>query len=328
MSAKVQPGPFAVRLCNYVGDVLLSLPALQLLHDHGLHLRLIGKAWVPTLLSAYDWPCSALPRGFGERVRALKALRQACTEADAGFARRPVNALVTPNSLSSAAELRLAGFHPSGVANEGRALFLNQRQAPSAATHKLEWFWALACQLLGVKAEPPRSIGLRLRPQAVDAAATLIRHHDLEHGFIAIAPFAGGDVEGQNKKWPRFAELGAQLDRLALPLVVCPGTGEEAMAREQYPLALSLNGVPLDTYAALLARCHLMIANDTGPAHLAAAVGAPLLSVLGPTRPEVWAPWGPSVTVLRRWPEWPSADEVLHAARIVLSSTQRVQTMS
>ena len=71
-----------------------------------------------------------------------------------------------------------------------------------------------------------------------------------------------------------------------------------------------------------------MIANDTGPAHLAAAVGAPLLSVLGPTRPEVWAPWGPSVTVLRRWPEWPSADEVLHAARIVLSSTQRVQTMS
>ena len=35
---------------------------------------------------------------------------------------------------------------------------------------------------------------------------------------------------------------------------------------------------------------------------MAAAVGAPLLSVLGPTKPEQWAPWGPGVTVLRRWP--------------------------
>ena len=61
--------------------------------------------------------------------------------------------------------------------------------------------------------------------------------------------------------------------------------------------------------------CALPISNDTGPAHLAAAVDTPVLSVLGPTKPEQWAPWGPTVEVVRRWPEWPSVDEVLARVR-------------
>ena len=55
----------------------------------------------------------------------------------------------------------------------------------------------------------------------------------------------------------------------------------------------------------------VVVSNDTGPAHMAAAVGAKVLSVLGPTRPEHWAPWGPGVQVMRCWPDWPRADEVL-----------------
>jgi heptosyltransferase-2 len=54
-----------------------------------------------------------------------------------------------------------------------------------------------------------------------------------------------------------------------------------------------------------------MVTNDTGPAHLAAAVGAPVLAVLGPTDPAQWAPWGPTVEVVRRDPGWPSVDDVM-----------------
>jgi heptosyltransferase-2 len=84
-------------------------------------------------------------------------------------------------------------------------------------------------------------------------------------------------------------------------------------AKQLYPDAMRLDGVPLGVYNALLQGAGVVVANDTGPAHMAAGVGARLLSVLGPTDPARWAPWGSSVTLMRRWPEWPSADEVLSA---------------
>lgn len=318
MSTLLVPGPFAVRLCNYVGDTLLGLPALRLLHDHGMRLQLYGKGWAPTLLSAYPWPITVRAGKLADRVRQLKQLRERCIADDAAFARRKINALVMPNSLSSAAELRLARFRISGAANEGRSILLSHLQPRIEAPHKLEWFWALACRLLDLQAPPPRSIDLALTEAARAGAEALIARHGLASGFLAIAPFAGGDVDGLDKRWPRFRELGALLDRLGLPVVICPGPGEESIAIEGYPKALCLTGVPLDVYAALLARARLLVANDTGPAHLAAAVGTPLISVLGPTPPEVWAPWGPTVQVVRRWPEWPSVDEVLEriAARL------------
>jgi heptosyltransferase II len=55
----------------------------------------------------------------------------------------------------------------------------------------------------------------------------------------------------------------------------------------------------------------LMVSNDTGPGHMAAAVGTPLVSVLGPTAPEQWRPWGERVDTVRCWPAWPQAEDVL-----------------
>ena len=55
-----------------------------------------------------------------------------------------------------------------------------------------------------------------------------------------------------------------------------------------------------------------------GPGHLAAAVGTPLLSVLGPTDPAQWGPWGPSASVVQRRPGWPGVREVLLAGERLL----------
>jgi heptosyltransferase-2 len=73
-------------------------------------------------------------------------------------------------------------------------------------------------------------------------------------------------------------------------------------------------------YAALLQRAALVVSNDTGPAHIAAAVGTPVLSVLGPTKPEQWAPWGREVHIEQRYPQWPAVDAVLQHARRLLES--------
>jgi heptosyltransferase-2 len=87
-----------------------------------------------------------------------------------------------------------------------------------------------------------------------------------------------------------------------------------------------LDKVPLDEYAALLERCRLMVSNDTGPGHLAAAVGAPLVSVLGPTEPGHWGAWGETVHLVRSADGWPAIDTVLAAAQTVMAPSHEPAT--
>jgi heptosyltransferase-2 len=66
-----------------------------------------------------------------------------------------------------------------------------------------------------------------------------------------------------------------------------------------------------------------MISNDTGPGHMAAAVGTALLSVLGPTDPARWRAWGPSVHLLGGSGRWPSRAEVLASVTDLLGAARR-----
>jgi heptosyltransferase-2 len=76
--------------------------------------------------------------------------------------------------------------------------------------------------------------------------------------------------------------------------------------------------VDLGTCAALMQQAAVMVSNDTGPGHLAAAVGAPLVSVFGPTEPGHWGAWGPTVNVVRHWPRWPTVEEVWAAVNAAI----------
>jgi heptosyltransferase I len=103
-----------------------------------------------------------------------------------------------------------------------------------------------------------------------------------------------------NKRWPppRLAELAVALrGRHDLPSVVLWGPGEETLARE---VVLRASGAavltPQTTIADVLALARgaaVMVSGDTGPTHLAAAVGTPLVGIYGPTRPERNGPWRP-----------------------------------
>ena len=63
-----------------------------------------------------------------------------------------------------------------------------------------------------------------------------------------------------------------------------------------------------------------MVANDTGPGHSAAAVGAPLRSVLGPTDAARYRPWGSHVSVMQQDP-WPTLEQVSAGVRRLLDET-------
>ncbi|HZF78696.1 MAG TPA: glycosyltransferase family 9 protein, partial [Rubrivivax sp.] len=151
-------------------------------------------------------------------------------------------------------------------------------------------------------------------------ADALLQAHRIRPGLIVICPFAGGTWSKQDKTWPAFAPFAAAvLHRFGRDVVICPGPGEEAIAREHFATAMTLPNVGLGAYAALLKRAALMIANDTGPGHIAAAVGTPLISVLGPSDPAQWRAWGANVRLLQGPEGWPPAEAVEHAVAQALT---------
>ncbi len=306
------PCPLVVRLRNWVGDVILGVPALHLLRQHGYALQLVGKGWAPALLAGEGWPVHVRPGPLRERVAQLRALKRDALALDPSFARRD-NAMVLPTSFSGALEMRLAGLRAVGYAQEARGLLLARAEPITYGGHALASYWELACRFLRIAVTPPpERIGLATRAEDQAVADALLTANGIAPSkFIVVCPFAGGQFEKQEKTWPAFADCTRALLARGHTLVACPGPGEESIVSQQHAGVRLLAGVKLGVYGGLLRRAALVISNDTGPAHLAAAVDAPVLSVLGPTKPEQWAPWGPQVRVARRWPEWPGVDEVL-----------------
>lgn len=302
--------PLIVRLRNWVGDVTLGVPLLQRLADEGFDLQLVGKGWARELLAGHGWPVHVLPRTWQERVVLLRRLKRV-TQPTPPTPGRPLDALCLPYSFSSALEFRLAGLRALGYAYEGRSLLLARALPRPQGVHELQVYWALGDALLGRVAPPPERIALRVSAEHRAQAQALRAAHGIEAGCIVICPFAGGTWSKQDKTWPGFATFAAQvLPGFGRSVVVCPGPGEETIAHQHYASARLLSGVGLGAYAALLQEAGVMVSNDTGPGHIAAAVGTPLVSVLGPSDPALWRAWGPSVQVLQGDRGWPGADQV------------------
>jgi hypothetical protein len=131
----------------------------------------------------------------------------------------------------------------------------------------------------------------------------------VEHGWnkrdapIAIHPGAGSVT----KRWPleRFIGLARHLaGPKQKTLLVMDGPAEPGLARQMVQ-ALSMPGVilmeeaPLGLLAALIEKCCLFVGNDSGLAHLAAALDVPCIVLFGPTLPDHWAPLGPNVCIVR-----------------------------
>ncbi len=130
-----------------------------------------------------------------------------------------------------------------------------------------------------------------------------IRCDGPRHGCAIIHPFSGS----AKKNWPleKFQGVARELER-AMPVRWCAGPEdpplEELLARESHGAQV----VRIDNLYELanwLAGAAVYIGNDSGITHLAAAAGAPVLALFGPTDPAVWAPRGENVRV-GRWRGW------------------------
>jgi heptosyltransferase-2 len=302
--------PLVVRLCNWVGEVVLSLPAMQRLETAGYDLHLVGKGWSRALLTGTNWPVATRPAAFGAAVRQLRDLRVALGAVPTAASAAP-RALLFTKSLSSALETRFARLPAVGYAYDGRSLLLAAAHPLPHFEHAAHMYWHLVSLFLGQQAPYPEAVDLRPSLAQQQAAEKILATHGIAAGgFVLLCPLSGADDVQHRKVWPGFAALGHRLQAQSLPMVVCPGPGEEPAAAATLPQALQLTGVDLGVYAALLARARCVVANDTGPGHLAAAVGARLISIYGPHSIAAWAPLGGRVKLFHSLQGWPEDAEV------------------
>jgi heptosyltransferase-1 len=110
-----------------------------------------------------------------------------------------------------------------------------------------------------------------------------------------------------NKRWPppRFGAVAAALHaRHGLASVVTWGPGEQSIAQETVSAssgaAMLTPPTSVGDLVALARGASLMISGDTGPTHIATALGTPIVGIYGPTRPSRNGPWSPADAVVSR----------------------------
>ena len=110
-----------------------------------------------------------------------------------------------------------------------------------------------------------------------------------------------------NKRWPaaRYGAVARAIeDRHGLKTIVSWGPGEEGLAqevvRESSGAALLSPRTSIGDLLALIRGATLMISGDTGPTHVAAALGTPIVGIYGPTRPSRNGPWAPADITISR----------------------------
>jgi len=104
--------------------------------------------------------------------------------------------------------------------------------------------------------------------------------------YAVLHPF-GATPE---KTWPatRFLEVAESLDRSGLSPVFIGGPGDDLTSFRQFRC---LSAAPLGEIKQLLSGASLFLGNDSGPAHMAAAFGVPVVVIFGSSDPAIWAPW-------------------------------------
>ena len=311
----------AVRLPNWVGDVCMALPALAHLRVAGFQLHCFGKGWARDLLAGFPDRVDVLPKGWRAAAAAIRA-----SGADRG--------LLFTNSFSSAWTMRWAGIRAVGYSRELRGWLLGYAPRRLRTAHEVDSFWnlalAAACQdggwpaYFGEQPAPPTplTLNLTLAERHRAEAGTALATAGVAGPYHVLCPLAVGTVAGMSKQWPSFPLLCRGLIEQGERVIACPGPGEDAACAALLPGATLVPALGLGAYAAVLAGARKVVANDSGPMHLAVAVDTPVLGIFGVSDPRRTRPWGPNGAVVGDGMGWPTVQAVWESLRQMPSGGQ------
>ncbi len=292
-----------MRLPNWVGDVCKSLPTLHALREAGFRAHLVLRHSLADLVAGFGWPVVTVGGGIRGPARAVRKI-----DCD--------RALLLTTSFGTAAAARLGGVRAVGFRGDYRSWLLHRAVEYPTGEHEVASLW-----LLGRTAQQtfaPDSVWPESVPERMELPLTGEHHamakealaaRDVDEPFTVLCPMAVGRRDGHSKVWPHWSAASHRLADLGRRLVVCPGPGEEDACAAAVPEATLLPGVGLGAYAAICARAEQVLANDSGPLFLAAAVGAPVIGIYGAAVRSEVRPLG--ADFIGSDEGWPAVDDVL-----------------
>jgi heptosyltransferase II len=288
-----------VRSPNWVGDAVMSLPVLA-----GLR-RLFPLAKLTVLAAPRVAPLFVGQPGVAEVIRypSDRGKWQVLWELRGRFD----VALALPNSMESALGLWLMGV-PSrvGYNTDARRLFLKEaisNPRKLAGLHTVFYLLGVLKALGGVATFTPPT--LYLEPEEEVMGAQILVEADLpgRGPWVGLSP---GAAYGPAKRWEpsRFAALGRELHReFGARLVLLGGDGEGPVADQvknqlQVPAADLVGRTSLRQALGVLSQLDLLVTNDSGLMHAAAALSVPLVALFGSTDPGATGPFTSQATVV------------------------------
>ena len=303
------PRRILVKEANWLGDVVMSLPALRAIRRAwpGAHLAILIKQEIASLFDGADWLDEVIPysvarglSGVGDRCRIIGAIR----------ARGFDLAVLFPASFESALWVTAARVpRRAGFAGEARGPMLTLRASPppeAITGHQVDWWLSMVRATLGVDGDAGEFAIEPHAPHLAKMRGWLDGRRRRPGGpLIAVAPAA---AFGPAKEWParnyaRMIDLLAE--RRGAECVLVGARGERAKCEEVAASAgagaiVAAGETTVGELVATLAIADAFVGNDSGCMHIAGALGRPTVAIFGSTSPLRTGPLGARTRVIWR----------------------------
>ena len=287
---------------NWVGDSVLAIPTMKAVRAKfpEAEITLLVRPWVAGVFKGapfidHLWT-EPRPASVGDWIRITREIRR----------NRFDLALLFPNSFESAA-MMFVGRIPRrvGYATDGRRWLLTTSLKPSRQKrHQVHYYLDLAVALSASVDRP--SIAIEASAEEKAQATGLLVSEGIREGrpFVVLNP---GAAYGSAKRWGEegFAAAGDALaEEFGLDVVIIGSELERSIAERIQQRMRSrvavLNGkTSLETLIGVISQSSLVLTNDSGPMHVAAALGVPTVAIFGATDDAVTGPFGSRARVVR-----------------------------
>jgi heptosyltransferase II len=311
----VTPRNILIRGTNWVGDAVISIPAMREIRRlfPDAHISLLVRPWVRDVYSAVEFADEILiydksgshrgPAGFRKLVVDLRR-------------RRFDMAILMQNAFKAALIALCAGIpRRVGYARDGRSFLLTDAVAIDPAVrrmHQVNYYLGILSALgfptplAGNDREHLPSIAIGINDSDRITAREMLRSGGIAEGEIVIG-LNPGAFYGEAKRWfaDRYAAVADALaDRYHARIVIFGSPADRAIAEEvaakirRTPLLLA-GQTTLGQFMGLIKECSLLITNDSGPMHLAAALDVPQVAIFGSTSEVATGPLSPRAVVVK-----------------------------
>lgn len=337
-----------IRAVNWVGDAVMTTPAIGAVRESfpQAEITLLANPLVSQLFSPHVWvdrvitfDRNGVHKGIAGRFRLAAQLRMQAFDA----------AVILPNSFESALIPWLAGIPVRlGKSGDGRGFMLTCSYRPDdqqPVVHEVGYYLELV-RHFGITGQE-RVPHLTVTPAEDHNASVRLAENGITSDDFVIGVNPGAAF-GSAKRWypERFAEVAGHLAAAwNAKIVIFGGPGETDIADgiERHLAGQCCNfagKTNLRELMALIQRCSFFVTNDSGPMHIAAACGVPLVAIFGSTDHASTSPYTDKAVIVRKEVECApcklrecptdhrcmtavSADDVVQAALCLLEKTTR-----